>query len=66
MKDWHNQRAEEDLNQSLVEMEMKAMENAVTIQRGAIRQYSNPARGQDHEDISVPDGRAGKQGGQSI
>ena len=26
VKDWHNQRAEEDLNQTTVEMEMKAME----------------------------------------
>ena len=37
--------------------------NAVTIKRGATMQYSNPVRGQDDEDISVPDGRTGKQGG---
>ena len=61
MKDWHNQRAEEELNQTMVEMEMKAMEKyADTIQRGATRQHSNLARGQDDEDISVPDGRNGK------
>ena len=29
MKDWHGQRAEEDLNQITVEMEMKAMESTL-------------------------------------
>ena len=28
-KDWHNKRAEEDLNQTMMEMEMKATEKTV-------------------------------------
>ena len=61
VKDWHDQRAEEELNPTTVEMEMKAMEkNAGTIQCGATWKHSNPARGRDDEDISVPDGRNGK------
>ena len=29
VKDWHNKRVEEDLNQTTVEMEMKAMEKTL-------------------------------------